>query len=94
MYHKKLKLFGSPLLTHYTRHRINKKEFKECAKNGGFSLSGSQITNREGMASCKIISIYSVNHTSNIAIYPYVTGSMKTEHAKSTANFSIKCIEI
>ena len=43
--------FGSPLLTHNTRHKSNKKEFKECAKTGGFCSAGhiqysSQVTSR------------------------------------------------
>ena len=29
--------FGSPLLTHYARHRSNKKEFTECAKTTSFT---------------------------------------------------------
>ena len=32
--------FGSPLLIHYTKHRNNKKEFKECAKTAGFRSAG------------------------------------------------------
>ena len=37
--------FGSPLFTHYARHRSNKKEFKECAKTAGFRSAGHILKN-------------------------------------------------
>ena len=40
MYHKKLKLWQSTSYLLDTRHRSNKKEFKECTKTAGFRSAG------------------------------------------------------